>query len=519
MKQKLYCIQNANSMKDAAILGCCEIMKETKHEGKANIVFHSLATSNGYEASLENLKVHQKVSKIPGVYEMNKKIVIAKSFNLSATFDQQLASLISSFWPRTFTLPEQYSEISAILLLNKKKHAKKRITLIAKPDGGSQGEGITLLQSDSDLRAMSSMGYSTTRRAVVQHYVKHPFLLKSTKCKFDLRLYALIAAVDPLRVYIHREGLARFCTQDYETPTEKNLHDAFRHLTNYSLNKRSEDFIHSSDEENMDSGSKRALSSVFQQLREESETGSDSDDPFFDEETFWEKTTTLIKLTCLGMQPGLKHSVRKVQTSGCNLMSGGCFQILGVDVLMDRNGSPWLLETNANPSMRLDFELYDSKTGNSSSVNSAVDEHVKGTVMGDFMRLVTSGEVDDEIIEVDCEEGKDCEIFKLLVEVEKIYSVLTKKATRLTLTKSRFLANTLMKIQPPQDVSYSSATVDLLHQKWNLSVSAAVYGDLEQHQIVELQLFPEFLISIMSLDKQFKDGGGGGGGGGARRWR
>lgn len=62
------------------------------------------------------------------------------------------------------------------------------------------------------------------------------------KKKFDLRLYVLITSLNPFVCYINKEGLARFCTVEYEKPTDKNLRNAFMHLSNYSLQKRSELF-------------------------------------------------------------------------------------------------------------------------------------------------------------------------------------------------------------------------------------------------------------------------------------
>lgn len=39
------------------------------------------------------------------------------------------------------------------------------------------------------------------------------------------------------RVFLHHEGLARFCTTPYEEPTEDNLGDNTRHLSNYSVSR------------------------------------------------------------------------------------------------------------------------------------------------------------------------------------------------------------------------------------------------------------------------------------------
>ncbi len=67
------------------------------------------------------------------------------------------------------------------------------------------------------------------------------------------------------QIHIYNDGLARFCTVPYEAPTNKNIHKTYMHLTNYSLNKRSETYKHTETDYD---GSKRTVSSVIKTLEE-----------------------------------------------------------------------------------------------------------------------------------------------------------------------------------------------------------------------------------------------------------
>jgi len=48
-----------------------------------------------------------------------------------------------------------------------------------------------------------------------------PFLIDGFK--FDLRVYVVITACDPLRIFVFNEGLARFATAKYVVPTQSNV--------------------------------------------------------------------------------------------------------------------------------------------------------------------------------------------------------------------------------------------------------------------------------------------------------
>lgn len=76
----------------------------------------------------------------------------------------------------------------------------------------------------------------------------------------------LLCGTNPLRLYMFREGLARFATETYIEPTSSNLDKQYMHLTNYAINKNNPKFIFNTNTNNMGVGHKRSLTSVFKQL-------------------------------------------------------------------------------------------------------------------------------------------------------------------------------------------------------------------------------------------------------------
>jgi len=81
--------------------------------------------------------------------------------------------------------------------------------------------------------------------------------------KYDLRVYVFLNGISPLRIYVYRDGLARLATEPYEKPSDKNIGNLFMHLTNYAINKESENFVQNTDKNNDDVGSKRSMQAVL----------------------------------------------------------------------------------------------------------------------------------------------------------------------------------------------------------------------------------------------------------------
>ena len=108
---------------------------------------------------------------------------------------------------------------------------------IAKPPNMWCGVGIKVIKDFSEVPAANPL-------LCVQKYIKQPLLINNLK--FDIRVYLLVTSVEPLRVYIYEEGLARFATEEYTTDPAQ-VSNNFIHLTNFSINKESDNFINNSD--------------------------------------------------------------------------------------------------------------------------------------------------------------------------------------------------------------------------------------------------------------------------------
>ena len=85
-------------------------------------------------------------------------------------------------------------------------------------------------------------------------------------------MYVLVTGINPLRAYIFHEGLARFATEEYMSPLGSNLNNLCMHLTNYAINKDSEDFIFNEDPDKDNVGHKRGLKAIFKTIDETKNT-------------------------------------------------------------------------------------------------------------------------------------------------------------------------------------------------------------------------------------------------------
>eukprot|EP00729_Bicosta_minor_P008645 gene8645-8728_t len=314
---------------------------------------------------LEKMRTHprtlvpaQRINHFPDMRQIYNKAFLAKNVN---ALQEAMDGEITPFAPQSWSIPEELSKLTAHLGPNARrgslvtntgptaaaaasgprgavsfKHAagagaEDQAVYIVKPASGLQGHGIGLFTNPMEAAAVQE-----GKKAVVQQYLGRPMLIDGFK--FDLRLYVLVSSVEPLKVHLFNDGLARLCTKKYTVPDASNLKRRQAHLTNYAVNKSSKDFVKGSQ------GSKRSVKAVFQLLRDR---GIDTD-------RVWSDIVDCVNHTMLAVHPKLQQAYKNLipPKSTLRTPTSSCFEILGFDVMLDSTGGVWLIEVNHAPSFK-----------------------------------------------------------------------------------------------------------------------------------------------------------------------
>nr|XP_054597553.1 tubulin polyglutamylase TTLL5 isoform X3 [Nothobranchius furzeri] len=286
---------------------------------------------------LRSLQDYQKVNHFPRSYELTRKDRLYKNIQrMQQTHGFKNFHII----PQTFVLPSENQEFRNCF-------AKDKGPWIIKPVASSRGRGIYLVSNPNQI--------SMDENILVSRYVNNPLLID--EFKFDVRLYVLVTSYDPVLIYVYEEGLARFATVKYDqTPT--NIKNTFMHLTNYSLNKKSSDYVSCDDPEVEDYGNKWSMSAVLRYLKQEG------------------KDTTLLMKQVEDLVIKAVLSAELQIAAACKMFvphKTNCFELYGFDVLIDSNLKPWLLEVNLSPSLSCDAPL---------------DLKIKASMIADMFSLV-----------------------------------------------------------------------------------------------------------------------------------
>jgi hypothetical protein len=214
---------------------------------------------------------------------------------------------------------------------------------ILKPKNLSRGRGIRVLRDVADVPLENTW--------MVQQYLENVHTMKGRK--YVLRLYVLISSITPLRVYLYRQGFAKLASAPYDTSDYDNV---YSHLTNPDINALNADADVPVEFVDLDR--------YRQWLREQGH----------DDRALFDRVRDLVTLTAIAAVESMRERTR---ASGVD--ARGCYELLGLDCLIDEDLKPWILECNLSPSMEV---CARPDTG------GRVEERIKGQLVADMAALV-----------------------------------------------------------------------------------------------------------------------------------
>ncbi|WP_158294523.1 PqqD family peptide modification chaperone [Halomonas urmiana] len=242
-----------------------------------------------------------------------------------------------AFFPRAYVMPGDYHALQQAA----QDHPEQR--WILKPTNASKGKGIRLLKDVAET--------PLARDWLVQEYLANPHTIRGHK--YVLRLYVLIASLEPLRVYLYRQGFAKLASEPWDPDDADNPYSQLTNPDINALNDRAEVPVEFID-----------VNRYRQWLRDQGH----------DDDALFARIEDLVALTVISAVDAMRH-----RTAEAGADPRGCYELLGLDCLVDDTLKPWILECNLSPSLGICA---------APEAGGRVEEAVKGGLVRDLVTLL-----------------------------------------------------------------------------------------------------------------------------------
>jgi hypothetical protein len=254
---------------------------------------------------LNNINKYQKYNHMLKYKQLSNKKHFYDNYNvLKKKFPKDY-----NYMPNTYTSLEEFKKD-----FKDYKVSKDNLWLV-KPNFSTYGIGIHFLKDVNKVR----------RGDIVTKYVSNPLLINNKK--FDFRIYVLVTGHDPLKIYLNEQCFARLATADYDIDIN-NLDNTFKHLTNIHVQRKN----------------KESKASYVMTLDEVKKHIKENYNIEFSD--IWKGVKDLIIKSFIAV-----NRVELEAQKEFNLASNSLFQLFGLDVIVDQNAKPWLIEINGHPSL------------------------------------------------------------------------------------------------------------------------------------------------------------------------
>lgn len=274
----------------------------------------------------------QAINHIPLERAMIRKGDLAQHLHRYGASQSQATYSHADFFQPTYCLDDPEERAAFIGQLPEVDHPDN--LWILKPSNLSSGRGVKIVWDFAWLRkALRKPGEikfryeGRTLEYVIQRYIKNVLLLDGKKS--EIRIYWLIASLDPLLVLMYPEGTARLTLQPYKLDDFAN---PLIHITNAYQQKRHGGY-------NPDA----VLKWSFPRLQEYLSKEKAAPGNFFDEV----------------LRPRLRQSLAYVVRASIESLkqtpaSGLFFGLYGADFILDDRLTPWLTEIQKGPGLSHD---------------------------------------------------------------------------------------------------------------------------------------------------------------------